>query len=782
MKKTLALIIITVFCTVSISAQNFSTLWEGHFSYLNIKDVVSGNNKIYAASENAVFSYDTQTFQIETISTINGLSGEVISTIHFSERNGLLLVGYENGLMDVFSEQTEDVTTVVDILDKQTIPPDNKRINHFREFNDLVYIATDFGISVYDLSRLEFGDTYFIGAGGSQIKVNQTEIFGDYIYAVCENNEGVKRGLLSSTNLIDFQEWEQITTGNYGGIEALNSRLYCTAVTNNGIYEINGTALSLLFNYPASVTDIKSSSTHLIATIQNRVYVYDENFNLIANPVVVSEFDTEFTSAVTVANDVYIGTQNFGVLKAELSNISDFEEIHPDGPLKNNVFSVEAGFGQLWASYGDFTEFYNPSPVRQYGISRLYEGVWNNVPYDSVFGLRNLNDIAINPNSPQQAFVSSFQDGMLVLNNGEPELRLDETNSALESLFLASAPAFRSIRVSGLEFDDNGLLWSITSLIEQPLKSFNPDSNQWRSYDFTDLIPDPILDNLGFEELTVAPSGTIFVASFSHGVIGFNENGGSPQLKSLSEDKNLPNKTVRAIALDSRQQLWIGTDDGLRVVYNTSGFFDDDVQAEEIVILDNGIPKELLAEQFISDIKVDGSNNKWVGTIGSGLFYFSSDGQETIYHFTTANSPLPSNNINDISLDTDNGVVYIATDRGLVAFRSGGSAPTDELSEAFVYPNPVRPEFDAVEKKIKIKDITDNVNIKITDIEGNLVVEAQSRTNLRHRGYNLEIDGGTAYWNGKNFAGNKVASGVYLIMLSDMDTLETKVLKLMVVR
>ena len=78
--------------------------------------------------------------------------------------------------------------------------------------------------------------------------------------------------------------------------------------------------------------------------------------------------------------------------------------------------------------------------------------------------------------------------------------------------------------------------------------------------------------------------------------------------------------------------------------------------------------------------------------------------------------------------------------------------------------------------------ISENVNIKITDIEGNLVAEAQSNTNLRYQGYNLEIDGGTAYWNGRNLANNAVASGVYLIMLSDLDTFETRVLKLMVVR
>jgi hypothetical protein len=62
------------------------------------------------------------------------------------------------------------------------------------------------------------------------------------------------------------------------------------------------------------------------------------------------------------------------------------------------------------------------------------------------------------------------------------------------------------------------------------------------------------------------------------------------------------------------------------------------------------------------------------------------------------------------------------------------------------------------------------------------VAEAQSRSNSRYRGYNLEIDGGTSFWNGKNLANNMVASGVYLVMISDLESLETKVLKLMIIR
>ena len=173
------------------------------------------------------------------------------------------------------------------------------------------------------------------------------------------------------------------------------------------------------------------------------------------------------------------------------------------------------------------------------------------------------------------------------MNNG-PKNRYDETNSALESLVLPSSPNYRSIRVSGLEFDRNGLLWSITSLIRTPLKSFDPNTNQWRSYDFSELTPNPLSNNLGFEEIIVGSNGVFFIASFSHGVIGYDTN--RSIIKNLSADNGLPDKVTRAVALDNRNQLWIGTDKGLRVLYNTGNFFENDnLVAEPIIILDNGI-------------------------------------------------------------------------------------------------------------------------------------------------------------------------------------------------
>ena len=234
-----------------------------------------------------------------------------------------------------------------------------------------------------------------------------------------------------------------------------------------------------------------------------------------------------------------------------------------------------------------------------------------------------------------------------------------------------------------------------------------------------------------------------------------------------SDKGNLPSPDVRSIAVDNKNQLWIGTNKGLRVLSNVGNYqTEGQMTANPIIILDDNLAQELLYEQFITDIAVDGANNKWIGTADSGLFLVSPNGQETKYHFTISNSPLPSNNINDIDINSATGEVFIATAKGLVSFKGTATAANDDLSNAYVYPNPVRPEYQGT---VKIAGLLDKATIKITDIEGNLVYETTS-------------NGGTIEWDTTAFGKYKVASGVYMIFISAEDGVETKVKKVMIIR
>ena len=782
MKTHLFIITFVLAFVPSSWSQNYDTSWIGHFSYLDIKEVVYGEAKFYAASENSIFSYDPLTNELSTITTINGLSGELISTIYYSNQYELLLIGYENGLIEIYNELNQELLKVIDIVAKTTIPSSQKKINHFNETDEVVFIATDYGISVYNLNDLEFGDTYYIGTNGSQIKVNQTAVYNNEIYAACGSNEGIKKASLSDPNLINFQFWTTLITGTFTNITPLGTQLY-TVNSNNRIFEISGTNLNPLFVYPQAVTELKVSDNSLLVTTLLKVYEYSEGFNLASVYSTNLEFETNFTSALSIDGVIYIGTTDYGVLKSQAISVSVYDEIHPQGPLLNSAFSIEYGYNDLWVTFGAYTTSFNPYPLNKRGISRLRNTEWHNISYDSIqrtieSDVYVLNEISINPLDPNHVFVSSFHSGLLDVKIEESIELLDQSNSGLESI-----ASNLTVRVSGTAFDNDANLWVLNSIIQKPLKRYNPTTNQWTSYDFSSIISDPMSDENGFSELVIGPDGTKWIGGLKKGLIGFNENG--TVLKNINDEDiaNLPSTAVKALALDKNNVLWIGTYKGLRVLYNTSSFFTEEVvRTEPIIILEDGLAQELLAQQFITDIIVDGSNNKWISTADSGVFYVSSNGQNTIHHFTKDNSPLPSNGVNAMALDSENGVVYFGTTRGLVAFTTGGSRTMETLEDIYIYPNPVRPGFNMEEDKIKIKNISENVNIKITDIEGNLVAEAQSNVNLRYKNYNLEIDGGTAYWNGKNLANNTVASGVYLVLFSDFDTLETKVSKIMIIR
>ena len=763
-------------------SQDNDSFWVGHFSYLDIKEVVNGGSKFYAASENAIFSYDPLTNELSTITTVNGLSGELISTLHYSNQYELLLIGYKNGLIEVYNEINQELLKVIDIVAKTTIPSSQKQINHFNENGEDVYIATDYGISVYNLNNLEFGDTYYIGTNGGQIKINQTAIFNNEIYAACGSNEGIKKASLSNPSLINFQFWTTLITGNFTNIAAINTQLY-TVNSNSRIFEISGTNFNPLFVYPQVVSELKISDNGLLVTTPSKVYQYSVGFNLTSVYTTNLEFETSFTTALSIDGVIYIGTTDYGVLKSKAMSVSEYDEIHPQGPLLNSAFSLKYGYNNLWVTFGAYSSNFNPYPLNKRGISRLRNAEWDNISYDSIqqtieSDVYVLNEISIDPLDPNHVFVSSFHSGLLDVKIDESIELLDQSNSGLESI-----ASNVTVRISGTTFDNDANLWVLNSIIQKPLKKLNPTTNQWTSYDFSSIITDPMTDENGFSELVIGPDGTKWIGGLKKGLIGFNENG--MNLKNINDNDvaNLPSTAVKALALDKNNVLWIGTYKGLRVLYNTSSFFTEEiVRTEPIIILEDGLPQELLAQQFISDIIVDGSNNKWISTADAGVFYVSSDGLNTIHHFTKDNSPLPSNGVNAMALDSENGVVYFGTNRGLVSFATGGSRTMETLEDIYVYPNPVRPGFNMAEDKIKIKNISENVNIKITDIEGNLVAEAQSNVNLRYKNYNLEIDGGTAYWNGKNLANNTVASGVYLVLFSDFDTLETKVSKIMIIR
>ena len=768
-----------------LSIENHSSLyssWESFFSYNLISGIDSDQSKIYFASYNAIFSYDVSSFQIEKFDTLKGLSGDEISAFYHSESNNIIAIGYKSGFLQIIDLTTNSIINIYDILNKSTIPANSKKINHFSQTESQLIISTGYGISVYNINEFEFGDTYYIGDFASLLNITSTIVDDTHIYA-SSPNLGILRANLG-TSLIDYNNWENIYNADVKKLfKNQNKILFYDDIS---LMKIENDQIINLLTLENQITEINTSDYEIVILSGNQCLIYNSDLTQLINIFDSDDYSSTFNIALVQNNKTYIGTNEKGVLV--IDNLTNaFNYLKPDGPTENNIFSVETLNNNTWISYGGYSEYFNPYPLKYSGLSSYNESLreWLNIKKDSIPNKAvNLNNIALNPFNNNNVFVSSFHGGLLELDNFNLVELYDNTNSGLESL-VSNDPDYESIRISDIEFDENGVLWVLNSRVDSPLNSFNPETNNWNAYDFTQIINDGFLDELGFNDIEIDPYGNIWIAGLRSGLIGFNNTSGTPRLRKVfSQDQsNMPSSYVKSIAVDKNNHLWIGTIQGLRVLYNTSSFFDTSiVNTQQIVILEDGIPRELLEQQYITDIEVDGANNKWVATIGSGVFYFSPNGQQTIYHFTKENSPLPSNNINDVSVNLINGKVYFATDQGLVSFATGSSSSSADFTNSYVYPNPVRPSFNTQFDKVKITNLTDNVNIKITDIEGNLVAEAQSNINARYNNFNLEIDGGTAFWNGKNLRNKQVSSGVYIIMLSDLDSYETKILKLMIIR
>ncbi|HVE61614.1 MAG TPA: T9SS type A sorting domain-containing protein, partial [Chitinophagaceae bacterium] len=135
----------------------------------------------------------------------------------------------------------------------------------------------------------------------------------------------------------------------------------------------------------------------------------------------------------------------------------------------------------------------------------------------------------------------------------------------------------------------------------------------------------------------------------------------------------------------------------------------------------------------------------------NGVWLISADGDKIIENFTEENSPLLSNDVKRIAINEENGEVFFATAKGICSFRgsaTGGSETSDNL---LIYPNPIPLGYAGT---IAIKGLSANSFVKITELNGRLVFQTRS-------------EGGQAIWNGKDYTGKTIASGVYLVLVTD---------------
>lgn len=770
MKKTI-LFIITVLASRTISAQGGGIgQWEDFLSYKSGISVAEGGGKVYCATRSGIFSLDKSDNSLERLSKINGLADVEATVTGFNQYSNKLIIAYKNSNIDVIDNGL--ISNLSDIKRKPILG--NKSINNVYFINQYAYLACGFGIVVVDMNKVEVSDTYYIGPNGSPINVRDITSDNNYIYAATD--AGIYRASITNPNLANYSAWSVMSglpAGIYNTITEFNGKIYTNfsklmitgALYQDTAYVYDGAAWTYFI--PPNGFTIKSlrkyNGTTLVMTQSEAVLTYDAD--LVLREYISNYFNSIASCEYAVmdnSGNIWIADNNFGMVgwRPGMGIFSYF----PDGPaspnavvmnIKENMLAVAPGGGGN-GYFSDGAYFYNGTG-------------WTNTNgnFPSVINLdtvTNINNVLVDPNNSKRVYASTGLTGIIEFYEGLPVTLYNQTNSSLQQLSLSG---YTPIWTSGLAFDGVSNLWVGNSGV--PLSvSVKKNDGTWQALDFSPIIGNTpeigqiLVDRSDQKWVVLARGGGLMVYNGTSASTPNSTN--AKKLTTATGNGALPSSYVVCLAEDMDGEVWVGTDKGITVFYSPENVFSgDNFDAQQILIEQDGHVQILLETELIQSIAVDGANQKWIATQNSGVFLMSDDGTREIYHFDISNSPLFSNDVKSIAINHQTGVVYFGTAKGIIAYRGSATGAGEFFTDVYSFPNPVKPAYDG---PIAIKGLVNNTIVKITDISGSLVYETQS-------------EGGQAIWNGKNFSGQRVSSGVYMVFCASQDGIQKMVSKIL---
>ncbi len=758
-------IIIPLLFPLSLFAQSSTGKWRSHLSYNQATYVAVAENKIFCATSGGAFYYNTRDNTLNKFSREDGLSDTRISVLKFSPENKTLVIAYTSSNIDLV--KGDRIINYNDIERYQILG--DKTIYNITFEGELAYLATGFGIIVLDLEAGEFKDTYDkIGPEGTQLKVNEVAFAGNHIYAATDG--GIYKADLGAQNLKDYNYWERITgipdyTGTFTSIVTKESKIFALRKGTGGsndiiyVYDNNSWQVFNKFNEPVCRKMITCGDT-IILLKQYHLDAFDINENKIKDNIFIgdpqhADFDSEGV--------LWIADAGKGMLRNP--DEWNLETVVPEGPASTNVTSIRVWDGKIITVPGgtktDLNNQYRPAEVFRFDGDRWYNS--------KVAGIFDFYKVIIDPLDSDHYFVGSYGGGLFEFRGEELLTRYRESNSTLQS----AVPGAPFIRIGGLAFDKDNNLWMTNAEVPQPV-SVMKSNGEWVGFPVNSYI-----NNHKIGSIIVTREGHkwVQILSGTKGLFVMDDNG---TFNDFSDDKykrlNVTDKNnamitndILAMAEDRDGTIWRGSSKGIILYYSPGRVFtDNNFYAQQIVVPRNdgtGTGDLLLGSEAVTAIAVDGANRKWLGTRNAGVFLVSSDGMEELLSFNTSNSPLLSNTIIDVAIDDKTGVVFFGTDKGIISYKGDATSPGEYFNDVYVYPNPVRQDYQG---EIVITGLVAETIVKITDVSGRLVYETRSL-------------GGQAIWDGNNFKGERVKTGVYLVFCSDKEGTMAVVTKVLVI-
>lgn len=441
------------------------------------------------------------------------------------------------------------------------------------------------------------------------------------------------------------------------------------------------------------------------------------------------------------------------ILAADGTRTYKTEGVLPEGPASNHFYRLYMHGGKLYSVAGFWAQENNAGYP---GEVHVWNGQnWSEFeqPTSQMIGHDYIDLLCMDFDPKKEGHVMvgakggvyEFQDSKFIKHYGRQ-------NSVLES----GVNSDNYTIVSTLKYTDNGDLWVLNSMVDNPIWKIEHGSGNWVNYPHLEMST-PAKYNLVSLLQSRNNKNIMWFANnyytenrlYAYDFVNDKLVGHGPNF--TNEDGTVITPVmVYALAEDLDGNVWIASSNGPFYISSADAIAGNDAFIQHKVPRNDGTN---LADYLLSDVKtrciaVDGANRKWMGT-ENGVFLISSDCNTLLQHFTTENSPLPSNTVYDICIDNNSNIVYFATERGLCSYASDATQPSEEMTKdnVYAYPNPVTPEYTG---KITIVGLSFNADVKIVTSNGALVNQGRST-------------GGSYQWDGRDLKGKRVASGVYMV-------------------
>lgn len=459
------------------------------------------------------------------------------------------------------------------------------------------------------------------------------------------------------------------------------------------------------------------------------------------------------------------------------------KDIIPNSPIRNYAYKLNMMGNRLLVAGGNF---YYPE-VEYTGTAMKYEqGRWSAFDEEEAIALvgastyRNVTDIVQDPNDSEHHWLGTKCSGIYEFKNYKLANHYTYDNSPLTSILPDIKDAGKYVRVTALNYDKDGNLWMCNNECDTIVRILKKDGT-WKSYYYSEASKKPTWDRTYFDQRGWAWINSRRTSSNGEsGLLVIDTKGtintqSDDQHRYLSTFQNQNGESYTpdlyyCVTEDLDKALWMGCTKGIFMTKTPENIFKSSFTFTQPVVPRNdgsGLGDYLLNGIPVKCIAIDGGNRKWVGTLNNGVYLLSANGMETIEHFTTENSPLISDEINDLAIDGETGEVFIATSKGLCSYHGDATDPATSMSSSNlkVYPNPVRPEYQG---KVHITGLMYNSNVKIVSAAGKLVAEGTSI-------------GGEFSWDCCLQNGRRVGSGIYYALCTDEDGKKDAVAKILII-